>query len=412
MLPDNTFRREDIQAHLYPEALLHNIRTLKSCCKPNIKFCAVVKANAYGHGILEVVDILRNTDVDFFAVASVYEAFYIAELVEKQQILVFEPLHAGQSKEILFRCLHLGLHCTLASIKTAEYINSSLKASSHKLKIHINVDTGMGRCGMDASCTRKLVELIHNSKSMELAGIYTHFANADEKDLSFAKEQLDTFKNVLKDLGGLIDDNLIVHAANSPATIRLPDAHFDMVRCGISIYGYSTIEKPLPVKLKPALKIEVPIVHIVTIKKNQTVSYGRTFTAKRKTKIAVLPIGYSDGFWRFFSNNVIFMINHKPAPVIGRITMNQMIVDVTGISEAEPGRLVTVIDNKVDSPCGVYSLAKTSGTICYEILTNIPAWANKRIPPGHLINGCRIVVCRGSDENVVCLETENYESEH
>ncbi|MCD4831035.1 MAG: alanine racemase [Anaerohalosphaeraceae bacterium] len=370
------FKRKDLQAYLYPEALLHNVKTLKSCCRDNVKFCAVVKANAYGHGISEVVDILKNAEVDFFAVANIYEAFYITEKIDTQQILVFEPLHSGLLPEEIVQCAQLDIHGTITSSEAAEYVSLVLNEQQVKLKVHINIDTGMGRCGVSVSDAKQLVELVCNSKSMELAGIYTHFANADEKDLSFAKEQLDSFKKVLKTIDKFIDEKVIIHVANSSATMRLPDAHFDMVCCGISIYGYSTIEKPLPVALRPALRLEVPIIHITTIEKDQTVSYGRTFTAKRKTKIAVLPIGYSDGFWRFFSNNVTLIVNNKPTPVIGRVTMNQMVIDVTDIADVQPGALVTVIDDKYDSPCGVYTLAKLSKTICYEILTNIPPWAN------------------------------------
>jgi len=210
---------------------------------------------------------------------------------------------------------------------------------------------------------------------MELVGVYTHFANADEEDLSFAREQLDLFNGVLKKQKGYIHDDVMIHAANSPATMKLPEAHFDMVRCGISMYGYSTIEIP-PVELRPILKLTSPIIYINTIEKGRTVGYGRTFTAKRTTKIGILPIGYSDGFWRFFSNQAKLIVEDKIVPVIGRVTMNQTILDITDVPNVQIGQSITLIDDKLDSLCGVYALAKSSGTICYEILTNIPAWAS------------------------------------
>ena len=376
---EKDFKREDLRAYLYSDAILHNVKRLRNCCRDNVKFCAVVKANAYGHGISEVVNILKNTQVDFFGVSNVYEAFYIAGQVTGQQIIVLEPLHPGLPAEVITQCAQLDFHCTISSKRAAEYISSVLNEQQAKLKVHINIDTGMGRCGVSVSDTKQLVELVCKSKSMEFAGIYTHFANADEKDLSFTKEQLNSFKKVLKSLDSYINENVIIHAANSPATMKLPDAHFDMVRCGISIYGYSTIEKPLPVELKPALKLKAPIVHINTIEKGQTISYGRTFVAKRTTKIGVLPIGYSDGFWRFFSNKVKLIVNDKIASVLGRVTMNQIVLDITDIPDVQLGQSVTIIDDNYDSPCGVYSLAKLSGTICYEILTNIPLWCNTEI---------------------------------
>lgn len=375
----NNYIRNDLRVYLYPDALLHNIKALKTCCEDNVKFCAVVKANAYGHGICEVVDILRDAGVDFFAIASIYEAFHIVEKIDTQQILVLEPLHSGLTAEAITQCAQLGIQCTISSRQSARYVSSVLTEQQTKLKVHINVDTGMGRCGVETQQARALVEFVYNSPLMELAGIYTHFATADKKDLSFAREQLDSFKETLKNLNGLIDNSVVVHAANSPATIRLPESHFDMVRCGIGIYGYSTLEKPIPLELKPALKFEAPIVHISTIEKGRTVSYGRTFAAEKKTKIAVLPIGYSDGFCRFFSNNATVLVNNKSAPIIGRVTMNQIVIDVTDIPNVQLGQFITIIDDKYDSPCGVYALAETSKTICYEILTNIPPWVSIKI---------------------------------
>ena len=274
-MTEKIFRRNDLRVSLDAAALLHNVELLRSCCKDTVKFCAVVKANAYGHGLSSVVDILAQAQVDCFAVASVY----------------------------------------------------------------------------------------------------THFANADEEDLSFAREQLDLFNGVLKKQKGYIHDGVMIHAANSPATMKLPEAHFDMVRCGISMYGYSTISTP-PVELRPVLKLTAPIIHINTVQKGQTVGYGRTFTAKRITKIGILPIGYSDGFWRFFSNQAKLIVENKIVPVIGRVTMNQTILDITDVPNVQLGQSVTLIDEKFDSPCGVYALAKSSGTICNEILTNIPIWAS------------------------------------
>ena len=369
------FKRNDLCVSLYPKALLHNVKALRSCCEDGVKFCAVVKANAYGHGICEVVNILKDAGVEFFCVANIYEAFYIFEMVDSQQILVLEPLHPAQSKEAIVLCAKLGLHCTLTSMEMAEYVGSILKDNPVRLKVHVNVDTGMGRCGIGLSESEKLVEFVSNCQSMELAGVYTHFTTANQEDLSFAKEQLEKFKGLLENLQGYILDSTIIHAANSSATIRIPDAHFDMVRCGISIYGYSAIKKNLPIELKPALKLEVPIVHIATIEKGQTVGYGRTFMAQRDTKIAVLPIGHSDGFLRIFSNKAKLVINDSIVPVIGKVTMNQIVINVTDVDNVKAGQMVTVIDDKFDWPCGVYSLAETAETVCYEILTDIPRWA-------------------------------------
>ena len=371
-----SFVKKDLCVYLCPDAIRHNITQLKNCCKDDVKFCAVVKANAYGHGILEVVDFLKDTDIDFFAVASIDEALHISKLIQTQQILILDPLYPSLCDEDIKQCAALGFNCTVSSIETAKYIDSILSPSSSALKVHVNIDTGMGRCGIVAANAGKLVEYIYSSRSMKLAGIYTHFANADEQDLSFAEKQISSFKKLISQLEHYITDDVIIHAANSSATMRLPQAHFDMVRCGIAIYGYSTMKKPLPIDLKPALKLQVPIVHITTIEKGHSVSYGRKFLVDRKTKAAVLPIGYSGGFWRPMLNCSKVRINEHIVDVIGTVTMNQMVIDVTDVPDVQLGQLVTIIDNRLDSPCGVYSLAALSKTICYEILTSIPTWAN------------------------------------
>lgn len=373
---EKIFKRTDLQAHLYADSLRHNVKALKGCCAAKVKFCAVVKSNAYGHGITEVVNILKDAGVDFFAVANIYEAFHIADIVSKQKILILEPVYVSESKDLLLRAAQFGIHWTIDSIESAKYVESVLAGSCLKLNAHIYIDTGMSRGGVSPAESAKLTKFINDCKNITLAGIYTHFATADEKDIAFALEQLEIFMNAIEAMENFIGKDVLIHASNSSATMRIPQAHFDMVRCGIALYGYSTLPRPLPVQLKPAIKLSAPIVHITTIEKGRTVSYGRTFTAEHEMKIAVLAIGYSDGFRRLYSNCTSLMLNGKEAPVIGRVTMNQIILDITKISDARTGQMVTVIDNEIDSPCGVYTLAGKLNTICYEILTGIPPWVN------------------------------------
>jgi alanine racemase len=369
------FERKDLRVLLNTDAILHNVSQLKSCCNDNVKFCAVLKANAYGHGALTVASILKNAGIDFFAVDNVYEAFYISKSVSNAEILILEPLHPALDAEVISYCNSLKMHCTITSLESAKYVSSILADTDTKLNVHINIDTGMSRCGIEPALAGQLAEYINSASSMKLAGIYTHFANVNEKDLSFAKAQLVRFKNILSELKSYITNNTIIHAANSAATIVFSESHFDMVRCGISIYGYNAVEASLPVKLRPGLKLQAPVIHIASLSKGQTVSYGRTYIANRDTKIAVLPIGYSDGFWRRFFNKAKVRIGAEFAPVIGRITMNQIVIDITDTADVKLGDYVTIIDNRFDSPCGVYQLAKLSDTICYEILTSVPSRA-------------------------------------
>jgi len=370
--------RPDLQAHVYSEALLGNVHNLKSLCGAGTKFCAVVKANAYGHGIAEVVNILKKTDIDFFAVASIYEAIHITHMVKNQSILILEPLCANAPHDHIFLCAKNRWHCAISSLEAFEFAAQLLSGGKGILNLHVNVETGMGRCGLDPAKAAELITRIDRCNNTHLAGVYTHFATADEADLTYAYQQLKTFNDFLEknDLAGRKDT--IIHAANSAATIKMPDSHFDMVRCGISMYGYYS--RPMtdpPIPLAPVMKLQAPIAALKQIPSGHSVSYGRSFTTSRDTTAAIIPLGYADGYWRCFANKAKMLLGPNMVSVIGRVSMDQLLIDVTDIPDVVIGRMVTIIDNNHDSPCGVYALADLADTICYEILTCVHAHVNR-----------------------------------
>ncbi len=366
--------RPDLHAHIYSSALIGNVRGLRGLCPESTKFCAVVKANAYGHGIAEVVSILSETEVDFFAVSSVYEAIHISPMTKGQSILILEAINELEPCEQIFLCAKRGFHCSISSVSAVEHVQHSLEGSRHVLDVHVNVETGMGRCGLEAGVSGSIIKQIDESKNIRLAGVYTHFATADEEDLSYAYEQLETFKSFLSEHGLDNRDDVIVHAANSAATIKMPESHFDMVRCGISMYGYySRRMQDAPVSLEPVVKLQAPIIRLKPIPAGRSVSYGCSFVTKRDTVAAIVPLGYADGYRRCFSNSAKMKLGENFVDVIGRVCMDQVLVDVTDVKGAELGQMVTIIDNVQESPCGAYALAELAGTICYEILICIHA---------------------------------------
>lgn len=378
LYPLQQLTRPDLQSHIYAKALLGNLAALKSLCAPHTKFCAVIKANAYGHGISEVVNILKDADVDFFAVASFYEALHVVGLIDRQSILILEPIVPHCPPDRIFACANHRLHCVMATLQAQEYVANLLDGSDNVLDIHVNVESGMGRCGIDPQCAVELINRIDNCPNTHLAGVYTHFATADEEDLAYAWRQLDTFNAFLADTGLPNRTDVIIHSANSAATIKMPRAHFDMVRCGISLYGYYS--RPMtdpPVPLQPVMKLQAPIVQIKHIPAGHPVSYGCSFTPARNTTAAIVPLGYADGYWRCFSNKAVMKLGERLVGVIGRVCMDQLIIDITDVPDAALGQMVTVIDNRHDSPCGVYKLAELADTICYEILTSIHAHVNR-----------------------------------
>jgi len=375
---DQSLIRPDLQAHLHSERLLDNVRALRSLCSPATRFCAVVKANAYGHGIREVVNILKNGPVYFFAVATFYEALHIRPLVRRQPILILEPIHPAQPAEQIRLCAAAGFHCVLASLEGFEWACRALAGTERILAIHLNLETGMGRCGMDPQEAAILLERLSSRTMLRLAGVLTHYATADEEDLSFAWEQQRRFDDFLQTHRLKNRPDLLIHSCNSAAAIKMPQAHYSMVRCGISMYGYySRPASNPPIVLKPVLKLQAPLTLIKKIKAGSSVGYGRTFVAKRDTLTGLVPLGYADGYRRVFSNKAVMKLGNYFVPVIGRVCMDQVIVDVTDVPGAEIGQMVTVIDDEHQSPCGVYALAELADTICYEILTLIHAHVNR-----------------------------------
>jgi alanine racemase len=371
------FIRPDLQAHIFSKDLLGNVRKLRNLCPKKTRFCAVIKANAYGHGISEIVNILKQDGVDMFAVATFYEALHIATLTQKQSIFILEPVNPSQSVEEIQVCAQKGFHCVLASPDALKFVREALKNTPSVLKVHLNIETGMGRSGIEPEPARQLIEQIADCANLKLAGVYTHFATADEDDLSYAHQQHERFESFLKQYT-LRENGVLIHAANSAATIKMPHAHYDMVRCGISMYGYySRRMKNPPVQLTPVMKLTAPITHIKTIPAGHSVSYGQSFTTQRDTLAAIVPLGYADGYRRCFSNTAMMKIGTYAAPVIGRVCMDQVILDVTEIPDMQLGQMVTVLDNDHDSPCSAYTLADLGDTICYEILTSIHAHVNR-----------------------------------
>ena len=372
------FIRPDLQCHIYSNALLENVRNLKSLCAPETKFCAVVKANAYGHGIEESVNVLKNAGIDFFAVSSIYEAIHIDSIIDDQSIFILEAINSLQGPDQISLCAKKAFHCSVSSLKALDHITEVLKGTSDVINLHVNIETGMGRCGLSTEEAMTIVKEIDKRPNTRLAGVYTHFATADEEDLTYAYKQLDNF-NAFLDAANLRNRNdLIIHAANSAATIKIPNAHFDMVRCGISMYGYYSRFMPnAPIPLKPVMKLKAPIARLKTIPKGQSVSYGCSFVTQRETTAAIIPLGYADGYWRGFSNKAKMKIKDRYVPVIGRVCMDQLLLDVTDIPNVSVGQFVTVIDNDHSSKCGGYGLAELADTICYEILICVHAHVNR-----------------------------------
>ncbi|GBD89974.1 alanine racemase [bacterium BMS3Abin04] len=338
------------------------------------KVMAVVKADAYGHGMPEVAKALNKLGKNrpaYYGVALTEEGVKLrnAEFI-KEPILAFSPLNINEVPEYL-------KYKIIPTICMENDLNKISKLNlNEKLKVQINVDTGMGRIGINYLNAVKLIKKIAGNDKIVLDGIYTHFATSDEKDKAFADVQLERFNKIIGELRQLKINTGIVHAANSGAIIDMPNAKFDMVRPGISLYGYyPSLETTESIKLEPVMSLISKISIIKIIEKGDSVSYGRRFIAKKRTKVATLPIGYADGIPRNLTNNLQVIINGRLFKQIGTVTMDRISIDVTG-SGVRIGNRAVLIGKSGKNQITAWDWSKKLNTIPYEITCGI----SKRVP--------------------------------
>lgn len=351
------------------EALRNNFELLRTHCSPHVKICPVVKANAYGHGLSIVAPVLAGAGADMFAVANIAEANELAQIVPEKEILIFGPVQEASTE--LTEALKSNYHLTIADMGGAKALVEAAEQVNLIGRVHLKVDTGMGRVGALPTMAHDLVKFVCSQNQLRLEGLYTHFATADEADLSFAREQLNCFNELLIAGQKVVPQVELIHAANSAALLRMADSHFTMVRPGISTYGYWPSKHMTSMNilegLKPILRLDSRLALVKELPAGHTCGYGRTFKAPRPTRIGIVPVGYEDGYRRSFSNKAVMLIGRCAVPVIGRISMDQTIVDLTDQPQVKTGDVVTVISEKRDDPNSVEALAELENTIPYEI---------------------------------------------
>ena len=360
-------------ATISKNAIRDNFLVLRKRSCPTVKICPAVKANAYGHGVSIVAPVLAEAGADMFAVANLTEADELAPIVPGRPILVFGPVQVQRADHAsLANAVEAGYHLTIADMAGAKALAETATKQPAKALVHIKIDTGMGRMGALPGPGLELARFVSNQQCVSLEGLYTHFATADETDLSFTHKQLGCFNEFLQAVQAAGLDVPLIHAASSAATLRLEESHFTMVRPGICIYGYHPSKSFAELEdsqwpLTPALRLESRIVLTKDLPIGYTCGYGRTFRAERPTRIGIVPIGYADGYRRTFSNRAVMLVRGKPVPVIGRVSMDQTILDLTDQPQADSGDLVTVVCEKPDQPNSVESLAELADTIPYEL---------------------------------------------
>ncbi|QNO14572.1 alanine racemase [Alkalicella caledoniensis] len=347
--------------------IIHNIKELTCHLPQCTKTLAVVKADGYGHGSVEVAKAAIKAGVGFLAVALVEEGIQLRESGIKDipiLILGFTPPSSVEQLE------KYKLTPTIYNMELAKHINETCK---NKIKVHIKVDTGMNRLGIQPEKVNSFLLELAKMDNIDVEGIFTHYATADERDNPYSKSQFHKFKEILKDLPYKIP---IKHIANSAGVMEnLTDEGFDMVRLGIAMYGLYPSHEQVDshITLKPALSLKTRIAHIKTVDKGTSISYGITYKTKDIAEIATLPLGYADGYFRSFSNKGYVFIHGKKAPVVGRVCMDYIMVDVTA-ADAKLGDEVIIYAREGENT--VDNMASLIGTINYELVCAI----SKRVP--------------------------------
>jgi len=354
-------------------AIGNNTRRLKSLVGPRVRLLATLKADAYGHGALKVARTVLHNGASMLGVATVSEAAPLRNAGISAPILVFGYVPLWQMRE----AVRLNLTVTLYALESARALSRAALALGQIMKIHVKIDTGMGRLGVWAEQIDEILTLLQEIVALpgiELEGIYTHFAMADAQDLTHARMQLARFQDVLRVVETQHLRPPLVHAANSAATLSLPEAHFDMVRPGIALYGMDpSTEVRLPEGFRPALSFKTQVAQVKVIPAGECISYGCTYTTDRPTRVAVLPVGYADGFRRAPANWGTVLIHGQEAPLLGRICMDQCMVDVSHIPQVRMGDEVVLIGRQGTATLSAEQVAQRLGTINYEVVAEILA---------------------------------------
>ncbi|QTA84381.1 alanine racemase [Desulfonema magnum] len=372
-----------VWAEIDLNAIAHNVRELKRIIRPEVRFMAVVKANAYGHGDVEVTREVLKNGADFLAVARLDEGIQLRKAGFDAPILIFGYTPPTHAKDLI----EFNLIQTVYSYETAEILSRSAAALGKKITVHLKIDTGMGRLGMVVSqpgrtyANQQLITEIRailSLRGLKTEGIFTHFVASDSSDKSFSEKQFEIFSSFLNELRLAGMDIPIKHAANSGAIIDMPETHLDMVRPGISLYGlYPSHEvDKTRIALKPAMMLKAKVVHLKKVPAGFNVSYGMTYETKRPTTIATVPIGYADGLSRLLSSQGDMLVRGCRAPIAGRVCMDMTMLDVGHIPEVGMEDEVVIFGKQGHSSIMADDIASVLNTINYEIVSAI----SERVP--------------------------------
>ncbi len=366
--------RRPVWAEINLDNLAHNIKEVRRVTKPDAMVTAVIKADGYGHGAAEIGKTLLDNGADRFAVATLTEAIQLRKAYKDTPILVLGYTPEEDSDEVVRN----NLIQTVYAFEQAEALDKAAKSNKTKVKVHIKLDTGMGRLGLRPEKDAVLViEYISKLGNVEIEGIYTHFAVADEVDKTYTLEQVKKYNGVIE---ALEEKNIhipIKHVSNSAAIIDLPELNYNMVRAGIMLYGLypSHDVSHENVKLKEVMSLKARIGHVKDVGPGVGVSYGLLYTTDAQTRIGTVPIGYADGYTRLYTGSAKAIVGGEIRPIIGRICMDQCMVDLTDLN-VQRGDEIVLFGASDNQKISIDEVASWIKTINYEVVCMI----SKRVP--------------------------------
>lgn len=369
-----------VWAEIDLDAIAYNIKNIKNLIGDK-ELIAIVKADCYGHGAVDVVPTLLENGASRLAVAMLTEGIELRENNIEAPIVIlgYTPTYLGED------LIRYNIEQTVYDLDYAKELSEIALSLNKRAKIHIAIDTGMGRIGfLPNDETVKIINEICDLKGLEVVGIFSHFSTSDEKDKSYTKEQFLKLKKVIDDLKSHGIDIPLKHLSNSGAIIDMPETYLNAVRPGIILYGYYPSNEVLKnnLSIKPALTLKAKIAHVKELDEGMYIGYGKTFKTYKKTIVATLPIGYGDGYPRALAENAKIIVNGKFAKILGRICMDQCMIDVTDIENVKTGDEVILLGEAESLKFNADDMAEVLGTINYEILCML----NSRVPRVYIKN--------------------------
>jgi len=349
-------------------AIKHNIRSLKSLVSDSTELLAVVKADAYGHGAIAVSQAVLEAGATWLGVATIIEGVQLRNAGITAPILI---MGATNSPDEMKAIAKHRLQPTICTIEQAQLFNTTLEDSINPLLVHLKIDTGMSRLGTDWRSAKEFIKIVHSLPYLKIHSIYSHLATADELDQSILHLQHQRFKQVINIVKESNIQPILIHFANTAGMMTDQNLHYDLVRCGLGVYGFY----PAPhlresfkslLSLCPAMQVKARITQVKNIEAGTGISYGYSFIASRDMQIATVAIGYADGVPRGLSNQLFVKVGDRQAAQVGTITMDQCLIDVTDIPDVKVGDIVTILGNSEDNNADRW--AETMNTIAWEIL--------------------------------------------